>query len=503
MKLATKIMLLFMLAVAAITGLFSYLTIRQDTLFFAQDHERHAKNLVETMRPRLLSAWQDGGHEEVARVVKASSKMIRHIRVRYVELDVQYEVSPGTNSSLESSSADPPEVLALVRQQEIVTKLVSDESGENRVHTTLPLNLGDQTSGGIEVSGTMQPVDERARKTITRSILSVLAMALICGGMLMIGGVRMLGRPLEKLVEKTKRAGRGDFSEPLQLNQSDELGQLATALNEMCGQLDQQREAIHSETTARLATQEQLRHADRLKTVGRLASGIAHEMGTPLNVVSGRAGLIASGKLSGDEVHQSAIVIKGETDRITKIIRELLDFSRRSTPQRTLVDLGDVVSQAIDLLRNFAEKRSVQITMESSGDSFQSQIDAGQIQQVITNLVMNAIQSMAENQEAGHVKVHITSINASPPVDIELVPSDYFQIKISDNGSGIPSDRLHEIFEPFFTTKDIGEGTGLGLSISYGIVREHAGWIDVTSEVGRGSCFSVYLPVHAQPEGKV
>jgi two-component system, NtrC family, sensor kinase len=120
------------------------------------------------------------------------------------------------------------------------------------------------------------------------------------------------------------------------------LSQLATALNQMCRQLDDQQQRIRSETAERLAAMEQLRHADRLKTVGRLAAGIAHEMGTPLNVVSGRAGLIASGKLSDEEIQQSALTIKAEADRITGIIRQLLDFARRRSPQRNQIDLRDV-----------------------------------------------------------------------------------------------------------------------------------------------------------------
>ncbi len=483
MKLASKVLLLFLLAFVAITGIFSYLTIRQESDQFAREHERHAADLLESIRPQLLNAWKAGGHRELAHVVRVSTQSIRHTKVQYY----QYDAS-GADKPTDSSS---PEIQALVGQKETVTRTVTDRTGNSRVHTVLPLNLGDQTPGGIDVSSTMEPVEQRTRETLTYSALSVLGVAALCSGLLVVFGVRMIGRPLDQLVDKTKRVGLGDLGGPLNLNRNDELGQLATALNEMCDQLAQQRETIHTETASRRATEQQLRHADRLKTVGRLATGIAHELGTPLNVVSGRAGLIAGGKLSDSEIQQSAVVIKTEADRIAKVIRELLDFARRSTPQRSLTDLREVIDHSVDLLQPLAETSNVAIRVESTGEEFQAHVDAGQLQQVLTNLLMNAVQSI---DQSGEVEVRLTSGTATPPEEAEVEPGDFYRIDVIDNGCGIAEDRLHDIFEPFYTTKDVGEGTGLGLSISYGIIREHGGWIAVTSEVGEGSRFSVYLP---------
>ncbi len=489
MKLAAKIMLLFLLAVVAITGLFSFLTIRQDTTDFRQEHEQRAADLVESMKPHLLDAWKEGGHDEVDQVLRISTERVRQTTVRYFRSD---DNPPG-----EPSEGPTPNALAYVRHNERVTETVTDSNGRSRVHTIFPLDVDGKTRGEIDVSSPTDPVEEQTWETITNSVLSVLGVAAICGAIIVIGGVRMIGRPLNQLVEKTKRAGRGDFSGPLDLKRNDELGQLAVALNEMCDQLTDQRERIRTETASRIETEHQLRHADRLKTVGRLAAGIAHEMGTPLNVVSGRAGLIAGGKLTDEEIQKSAVVIKNEADRIAKIIRELLDFARRSTPQRESVDLREVIDQAVDLLRAYADKANVTIDVESSGGTFPAHVDAGQLQQVVTNLVMNAIQAI---DGSGQIHVRLSAEHAAPPEETELEAGEYYRIDVADDGSGIPADRLHEIFEPFFTTKDVGAGTGLGLSISYGIIQEHGGWIAVTSEEGRGSCFSVYLPTSADVE---
>jgi signal transduction histidine kinase len=302
-------------------------------------------------------------------------------------------------------------------------------------------------------------------------------------------GVRWVGRPLERLIEKTHRVGRGDFSTPLDLKGHDELSQLAAALNQMCRQLEDQQQRIRSETTERLAAMEQLRHADRLKTVGRLAAGIAHELGTPLNVVSGRAGLIASGKLSDEEIQQSARTIKAEADRITGIIRQLLDFARRRSPQRNQIDLRDVARQTTQLLEPLALKRDVTLTVEGNGQPVTAYADFAQIQQVVTNLVMNAIQAM---DSGGQVWVRMGNQTRSEEPD--GTPSNYAFLSVEDQGMGIAPEDLEHIFEPFFTTKHVGEGTGLGLSIAEGIIREHRGWMEVDSRPGQGSRFTVFLP---------
>jgi signal transduction histidine kinase len=280
------------------------------------------------------------------------------------------------------------------------------------------------------------------------------------------------------------------------LRSRDELAELADDLNEMCARLAESQADIRAETAARLGATEQLRHADRLKTVGRLAAGIAHELGTPLNVVSGRAGLILSDKLAAEEVGASAAAIKTEADKMTRIIRQLLDFGRASTPRKVATDLRQVVSQAVDLLRTLAENSQVTLGFDQATEAAVAEIDVAQVQQVLTNLVVNAIQAMPHG---GRVTISLRRQVAHPPDASDRPEAAYFAIEIRDQGIGIPAERLTQLFEPFFTTKQVGEGTGLGLSIAYGIVQEHGGWIDVTSQPGEGSCFTVMLPEAPKP----
>jgi signal transduction histidine kinase len=260
------------------------------------------------------------------------------------------------------------------------------------------------------------------------------------------------------------------------LKQKDEFGLLATELNAMSGQL--------------VSTLEQLRHADRLTTVGQLASGVAHELGTPLNVVLARAGMIAAGDTTPEETKEYARVVVGATERMAKIIRQLLQFARRKGPQRAPTDMRGLVRDVLDLLAPLAAKRGVSVAAAGSDVRAEANVEVGELQQVITNLVMNAVQA---TPSGGKVEVTLTDERARAP-EADAREQSCLCMRVKDTGAGIAAEHIPRIFEPFFTTKDVGEGTGLGLAVTYGIVRDHGGWISVDSAPGSGTTFAVFLP---------
>jgi signal transduction histidine kinase len=288
----------------------------------------------------------------------------------------------------------------------------------------------------------------------------------------------LVGAPVRALCEKARQVGRGNFARPVLLKQRDELGELAREMNAMSDRL--------------VASMEQLRHADRLAIVGTLASGVAHELGTPLNVVSARAEMVASGEASATEAREYARVIVSAADRMTKTIRRLLQFARREGLQKATRNVGELVKESLELLRPLAKRRSVVLELAPADDDTSASVDGGQIQQVITNLVMNAIQAMPQG---GAVEVALGRGRALPPADISDGETDVLWLRVSDSGEGIEPEHLPHIFEPFFTTKDVGEGTGLGLAVTYGIIREHGGWIAVDSSPDSGTRFTVFLPI--------
>jgi two-component system NtrC family sensor kinase len=263
-------------------------------------------------------------------------------------------------------------------------------------------------------------------------------------------------------------------------------------MNQMCEQLAASREAVRKETEARISALEQLRHTERLATLGRLSSGIAHELGTPLNVVSGRAKLIIEENLKMEDIIECSKIIKDQAERMTKLIRQLLDFARRRAPQKSWIDLKNLSAQVLQMLKPTAEKQNVMLELFKNEDIPLVSIDPFQIQQVLINLAMNGIQAMPKG---GHLEIGLHRISACHPTLNRSMEQNFVAIYVKDEGEGISENNINHLFEPFFTTKNVGEGTGLGLSIAYGIIREHGGWIDVKSKVGEGSCFIIYIPL--------
>ncbi|MGP8012938.1 MAG: sensor histidine kinase, partial [Smithella sp.] len=385
----------------------------------------------------------------------------------------------------------PGEKLSMVIQGQEVFFKKRYNDGTGYLYTYVPVKIAKQKPGALELSESLSQLDNYTRTAIIRIFILMGELVLIAGLAVLLLGFGMIGRPLHRLIEKIRRIGEGNLSEPLYLSGSGEFSELATALNTMCEQLNDARENVRQETTARIAAIEQLRHADRLKTIGGLASGIAHELGTPLNVVSGRAGLIAAGDLSETEILKSATIIKTQSERMTAIIRHLLDFARRHSPKKTMVDLRQIVLQTINLMSPHAQKQNTGLFFAGEDIPAMVKVDAGQIQQVLTNLIVNALHAINKD---GKVEVGIRQEHTQNPAGGNESAKDYFCLYVLDEGIGIQEKDIKHLFEPFFTTKDAGHGTGLGLSIAYGIIEEHGGWIEVKSTPGAGSCFSVYLP---------
>jgi two-component system, NtrC family, sensor kinase len=344
--------------------------------------------------------------------------------------------------------------------------------------------------GALEVSESMEPLERQAHRTMLALGASTGAIAILYFAAASALGRWLVGRPVAQLEEMAGKVGEGDFSARVALHQRDELGVLARAMNHMAEHLEQSHSALAAETERRLATLEQLRHADKLTTVGKLAAGLAHELGTPLNVVQGQAKMVATGEVEGEEAREGASVIVQQVQHMTRILRDLLDFARRGTPRRAPVPAEALLEQSSSLLHALASRRGVRLEAVPA-QGLEVDVDAGHLQQVLTNLVVNAVQA---TPSGGTVRLSAQRVRAIPPADVGGGEREWVRLDVEDTGSGIPPEVLPRIFEPFFTTKDVGEGTGLGLSVSYGLVRDHGGWLGVESELGRGSRFSVYLP---------
>ena len=313
--------------------------------------------------------------------------------------------------------------------------------------------------------------------------------------------------PLRRLLEGIDAVGKGDLSRVILAERDDEIGTIAGRFNAMTGSLREAREDGQRGAEARLALEARLRQSEKLATIGQMAAEIAHEVGTPLNVIGGRARAIgkavgrapAEGGDVARDVTKNVGIIGGEVDRIAKIIRQVLDFSRQRGPTVTRVRLPAVVAEAVEFLAETTRRQGIAVDVGGAPDVPDVPGDPDQIQQVCLNLLMNAVHAMP----AGGT-LHIACervVRRKGGLDL-AAPAEYAVLEISDSGSGIPEAHRDRIFEPFFTTRDEGQGTGLGLAVSNGIVKDHDGWIEVespgsSSVTGAGAIFRVYLPTGA------
>ena len=228
-------------------------------------------------------------------------------------------------------------------------------------------------------------------------------------------------------------------------------------------------------------TQKQLYHTERLASVGRLAAGAAHEINNPLAVISGKAQLLQR-RIDDDSCRDSLATIIEQTERITKIINDLMGFARPADPELKEVKLPDLIDECLDLVGNRISLHEIEVRKDFPKKLSSVLVDPKQILQVLLNLVINAHHAMPEGGEIQFSAKENFNTNS-----IEVI--------IKDNGIGIPEKQLKNIFDPFFTTKEQGQGTGLGLAISHRIIENHGGAIKVESKEGAGTTFIISLPI--------
>jgi signal transduction histidine kinase len=228
--------------------------------------------------------------------------------------------------------------------------------------------------------------------------------------------------------------------------------------------------------------EEQLRHADRLATIGQLGSGIAHELNDPLANILGYAQLLLKTVKDPTQVADLERIVRSSL-HAREIVRKLLLFARQMPTQMSEVNLNKVITDTLDLLKSRLEQGKVKQLLELSPDLPMLKADPSQMTQMVTNLCVNAMQAMVNG---GNLKI------------ITRMEHDNIIMDVSDNGIGMDEEQITKIFLPFYTTKPVGIGTGLGLSVIHGIITSHNGTIDVQSKLGKGSTFTVKLPLKAK-----
>jgi signal transduction histidine kinase len=379
-------------------------------------------------------------------------------------------------------------------QQSNGSSIFTEFDFQDREYAALysPFNLRDQSYGYL---GVALPTDyifstlATSRNTFSW-IFTLGTLSVVLVGYLL---AQHISRPILQLRSISQAVAGGDLGQSSGLDRHDEIGELANAFDIMTLRLRERteeaarlyQEAIErnkelAEINARLqAAQAQLVQSEKLAAVGQLTAGIVHDVKNPLAVIKGLAEEAAEDPNLDEFTIEALRTIRESATRANTIVTDLLKFARQSTPVIHRRDIRETLSSVFRLTEYLMRKGHVNLSEELSEKAVMVTYDAQQIEQVLINLITNAIQAMPDG---GNLFIRLEEKEA----DVEIT--------VRDEGIGIPEEYLGKIFDPFFTTKAEGEGTGLGLSVSYGIVSQHGGHIDVESQVGVGTIFTVVLP---------
>ncbi|HUC98053.1 MAG TPA: ATP-binding protein, partial [Candidatus Polarisedimenticolaceae bacterium] len=270
----------------------------------------------------------------------------------------------------------------------------------------------------------------------------------------------------------------------LSSNRGDDGNSILLAIEDITGRRQAEAE--------RLWLEGELRQAQKMESLGTLAAGIAHDFNNILNIVQGYAFVLRDSKINDELVTESVSAILDSTTRGATIVQQMLTLARKTEPKFEAVKIDSLIEE----LAQFFGKSStptIEIKLESSGQSAAILADRSQIFQALLNLCLNARDAMPSGGTLT-LKTSLVNRNAVPNSE-EVTAEQYVRIEVNDTGEGIDEKVVSRIFEPFFTTKGAGRGTGLGLAVVYGILKHHKGFIQVSSKPGAGTSFQIYLPV--------
>jgi two-component system NtrC family sensor kinase len=521
-SLSAKLISLLLIVMTAIFALLGYLNIRL--------HRQHLEAAT------LTSA------ERVSDVIKRSTTyyMLRNDRVGMYHAMATMADEPGMvrvrifdREGRISYSSDPTEVSHIVdkgaeacygchAQSQPLARLnrpdrfrIYRDSGHQRILAVItPIEnqpscsnaechahpASQQILGVLDTHVSLAKADAQLAQSSRRMLAYTLVASVAISLLSWVFVWRLVGQPLKRLTKGTKELADGNLGYQLQLSASDEVGELAASFNRMSLQLRSANEElvawaktledrVEQKTRELKRAHEHVLHVEKMATIGKMAAVVAHEINNPLAGILTYAklvrrwierGEVASSKKG--EAEQSLDLIASESHRCGDLVKNLLTFSRTAPMNMVSTDLNAVVDRGIRLLRHQTEMNGIEVHLELGQGLPKIQCDPGQIEQVVLALVMNAIDAMPRG---GNLWIGTRANEAAMEVAIE----------VRDDGSGIAPEILPRLFEPFLTTKESGKGVGLGLAVSENIVERHEGRIEVQSELGKGTTFTVTLPL--------
>jgi signal transduction histidine kinase len=439
--------------------------------------EREILTLGRSLATSLGNALRDRQGADIEETLRALESLEPKIFVHVHDVDA-HEIAHSKGETVDDA-------IELYARRAAVSASETVELGAARIIYAAPLTSDSgEVIGAIVVARVIDDLKadlERTRWRLIAVVVAFVAVTLVGGSLL---GTAYVTRPLATLLDGMAHVRDGDFKSRVPLARHDEIGALVDEFNAMVATLGEARQRIDQETEARLRLERGLQGIDKMITIGQLSAGLAHEIGSPLQVLSGRASALLARSVEPETRRQAEILVE-QTGRITRIVDQLLSLGRRRPAVIAPCDLARPVKTVLELLDGEARRRSVALDVQLDGADHVIDADEDQLQQIVLNLVRNAL---AATPGGGKITVRVEAVR-EPDGERTAV-----RLIVRDTGPGIPPEMQANLFEPFFTTRASEGGTGLGLAVVRAIVAEHRGTITATS--GRGAEFIVSFPPH-------
>ncbi len=488
-SLISRIILFNVLLLALGVGIFTLFHLYREQTHLITTTRHHANMLLGTIEKSIFNSMRLGNTSEVQAILETVGHGHGMTGVRI--FSPEGIILKSANPSEIGTRIDPHDyalfknktsegviqnqgggrVLAMVRP------IVSDERCF-RCHGN-----GRRVIGVLNMNFSLAEMYLQLRETSQLFIVSTLLILGSLAAGISVVMIRFLRRPLEKITQCMAQVEEGDLTVRMQPVQDDEIGQLMTGFNSMVDHLARAKNELER------YHYQQMERVDRLASVGEMAAGLAHEIKNPLAGISGAISVLSDDYPEGDQRREIMLQIQGQIGRLDKTVNDLLYFGKPGKPEFAFADINELLKQTLLFVAQHPEAKKVNRVDELTRDLPAVWIDHKQIQQVILNIALNAMQAMTEG---GVLTVQTDRIHQDK--------SDWVQICISDTGPGMSAEILAKIFTPFFTTKT--QGTGLGLPICRQLMENNGGSLEVESEPGQGTRFVLLLPVLDEQPGK-
>ena len=350
-------------------------------------------------------------------------------------------------------------------------------------------NIEEKIIGILYVGVLEKPyIDLRNKVMLTFAGMAVLSVVLLLTILFFI--TSSIIHPLKKMVFATNQIAQGDLNQKVKIDFQDEIGQLAQSFNQMTENLKKANEKlmqwgktlekrVEERTKELREMQDSLIQSEKMASLGKMSAGVAHEINNPLTSILINTHLMLEKTEKNHLFQEYLSLIADETIRCTNIVKGLLEFSRQNPPRKVFTDINEIIKRTLQLLEHQAAFQNIRVIKKLDESLPQIKVDKDKIKQVFWNLMINAAEAMPH----GGTLTLFSQLSGD---------KKYVEVVFTDTGAGIPQEYLNKLFDPFFTTK--GGGTGLGLAVSYGIIEQHQGKIEVKSEPGKGSVFTISLP---------